>query len=347
MSYKIAVVGATGNVGRTILEILAQRNFPVRDVVALASRNSVGKEVSFGEEKILTVAALDTYDFSDTDIALFSPGSAISEIHAPRAAAQGCVVIDNTSFFRMDPEIPLVVPEVNAAALKGYAKRNIIANPNCSTIQMVVALKPLHEANPIKRIVVSTYQSVSGAGKDAMDELYEQTKGLFVQLPKEPRKFSKRIAFNVIPHIDSFLENGMTKEEFKMVEETKKILGATIKVSATCVRVPVFVGHSESVNIEFTNPITVENVYDLLEDAEGVSVIDRREAGGYMTPVEAVGEDAVYVSRVRKDDTVANGINLWVVSDNLRKGAALNAVQIAEALVEQYGLLPRREKISA
>ncbi|MES2985091.1 MAG: aspartate-semialdehyde dehydrogenase [Pseudomonadota bacterium] len=343
MSYKIAVVGATGNVGREILATLAQRNFPVGEVVALASRNSAGKQVSFGENKILDVQVLDDYDFRGTDIALFSPGSAVSKIHAPRAAAAGCVVIDNTSHFRMDPNVPLVVPEVNAHALKNFRESNIIANPNCSTIQMVVALKPLHAVNPIKRVVVSTYQSVSGAGKDAMDELYEQTKGLFVHSTIEPKKFSKRIAFNVIPQIDVFMENGMTKEEWKMVEETKKILDASIKVSATCVRVPVFVGHSESVNIEFTNPMTIEQVYDLLEDAEGVLVIDRREAGGYITPVEAVGEDAVYVSRVRKDETLENGINMWVVSDNLRKGAALNAVQIAEALIEQFGLLPAGE----
>jgi aspartate-semialdehyde dehydrogenase len=343
MGYKIAVVGATGNVGREILEILAQRNFPVREVVALASRNSQGKQVSFGEEKVLDVQVLDDYDFTGTDIALFSPGSAVSKIHAPRAAAQGCVVIDNTSYFRMEADIPLVVPEVNAHALKDFRKRNIIANPNCSTIQMVVALAPLHAANPIKRVVVSTYQSVSGAGKDAMDELYDQTKGLFVHTHKEPKKFSKRIAFNVIPHIDSFMENGMTKEEWKMVEETKKILDPNIKVSATCVRVPVFVGHSESVNIEFTNPITVNQVYDLLEDAEGVSVMDRREAGGYMTPVEAVGEDSTYVSRVRVDETLPNGINMWVVADNLRKGAALNAVQIAETLIAQFNLKPAME----
>ncbi len=343
MSYKIAVVGATGNVGREILEILDQRNFPAREVVALASRNSAGKEVSFGDTKTLTVQALDDYDFTGTDIALFSPGSAVSKIHAPRAAAAGCVVIDNTSHFRMEKDIPLVVPEVNAEALKNYRDRNIIANPNCSTIQMVVALKPLHAANPIKRVVVSTYQSVSGAGKDAMDELYEQTKGLFVHDHKEPKKFSKRIAFNVIPHIDSFMEDGKTKEEWKMVEETKKILDPNIKVSATCVRVPVFVGHSESVNIEFTNPITVEEVYDLLEDAPGVVVVDRREAGGYATPVECVGEDGTYISRVRRDDTIENGINMWVVSDNLRKGAALNAVQIAETLIEQFALKPSME----
>lgn len=343
MSYKIAVVGATGNVGREILEILDQRNFPVREVVALASRNSAGKEVSFGDDKTLTVQALDDYDFTGTDIALFSPGSAVSKIHAPRAAAAGCVVIDNTSHFRMEKDIPLVVPEVNPEALKDFRKTNIIANPNCSTIQMVVALKPLHAMNPIKRVVVSTYQSVSGAGKDAMDELYNQTKGLFMHDQPEPKKFTKRIAFNVIPHIDSFMENGMTKEEWKMVEETKKILDPNIKVSATCVRVPVFVGHSESINIEFTNPMTEEQVFDLLEEAEGVMVVDRREDGGYATPVEYVGEDGVFVSRVRKDPTIENGINMWVVSDNLRKGAALNAVQIAETLIEQFGLTPAAE----
>jgi aspartate-semialdehyde dehydrogenase len=343
MSYKIAVVGATGNVGRAMLEILSQRNFPVREVVALASRNSAGKQVSFGEEKILEVQVLDDYDFTGTDIALFSPGSAVSKIHAPRAAAQGCVVIDNTSYFRMQADIPLVVPEVNASALKDFRKTNIIANPNCSTIQMVVALAPLHAANPIKRVVVSTYQSVSGGGKDAMDELYNQTKGIFMHDHIAPKKFTKRIAFNVIPHIDSFMENGMTKEEWKMVEETKKILDHGIKVSATCVRVPVFIGHSESVNIEFTNPMSVEQVYDLLEDAEGVSVMDRREDGGYITPVETVGEDSTYVSRVRVDPTIANGINMWVAADNLRKGAALNAVQIAETLISQFGLLPAKE----
>ncbi len=343
MSYKVAVVGATGNVGREILEILSHRKFPVSQVVALASRNSQGKQVSFGDTQVLDVQVLDDYDFTGTDIALFSPGSNVSSQYAPRAAAAGCVVIDNTSFFRMDPEIPLVVPEVNGYALKDFRKRNIIANPNCSTIQMVVALKPLHDVNPIKRVVVSTYQSVSGAGKDGMDELYEQTKALYVHDSKEPKKFTKRIAFNVIPHIDAFMENGMTKEEWKMVEETKKILDPSIKVSATCVRVPVFVGHSESVNIEFTNPITPNEIFDLYEDFIGVSVIDRRENGGYSTPIEVVGEDNVYVSRVRADDTVENGINMWVVADNLRKGAALNAVQIAEMLVNEYGLEPQGE----
>ena len=347
MSYKIAVVGATGNVGREILAILDDRKFPVREVVALASRTSAGKVISFGETQTLTVQALDTYDFSDTDIALFSPGSNISKVHAPRAAAQGCVVIDNTSYFRMEQDIPLVVPEVNADALKDYAKRNIIANPNCSTIQMVVALSPLHKINPIKRVVVSTYQSVSGAGKEAMDELYNQTKGLYMNNSDQPQKFTKRIAFNVIPHIDSFTENGMTKEEVKMVEETKKILDPNIKVTATCVRVPVFVGHSESLNIEFTNPITVEEIYDALENAPGVLVMDRREDGGYATPIEVVGEDSTFVSRVRVDPTIENGINMWVVADNLRKGAALNAVQIAETLVEQFGLLPKKQKAVA
>jgi len=335
MSYKIAVVGATGNVGREILEILAERNFPASEVVALASRNSQGKQVSFGDDKVLEVQVLDDYDFSDTDIALFSPGSNVSKVHAPRAAEQGCVVIDNTSYFRMDPEIPLVVPEVNAEALRDYGRRNIIANPNCSTAQMVVALKPLHDAAKIKRVVVSTYQSVSGAGKEGMDELYDQTKSLYVNQHDEPSKFTKRIAFNLIPHIDVFMEDGSTKEEWKMVQETKKIMEADIAVTATCVRVPVFVGHSESVNIEFENPITVDEVYEILEEAEGIVVADRRENGGYMTPAEAAGEDAVFISRVRLDTTVKNGINMWVVSDNLRKGAALNAVQIAEKLLEQ------------
>ncbi len=338
MSYKLAVVGATGNVGREILSILAERKFPAHEVVALASRNSVGKQVSFGEEQILTVEALEDYDFSDTDIAQFSPGSAVSKIHAPRAAKQGCVVIDNTSYFRMDADIPLVVPEVNAHALKDFSKRNIIANPNCSTIQMVVALKPLHDVNPIKRIVVSTYQSVSGAGKDAMDELYNQTKALYVHEHKEPKKFTKRIAFNIIPHIDVFMEDGSTKEEWKMREETKKIMGADIPVSATCVRVPVFVSHSESINIEFTNPITPEEIFDIYEEADGIMVVDRHDDGGYTTPAEATGEDAVFVSRIRPDSSVANGINMWVVSDNLRKGAALNAVQIAETLIAQFAL---------
>ena len=322
MSYKVAVVGATGNVGREILEILAEREFPAREVVALASRRSVGKQVSYGDTEVLEVQALEDYDFSDTDIALFSPGSSVSKEHAPRAAAQGCVVIDNTSYFRMDPEIPLVVPEVNADALKEYNTRNIIANPNCSTIQMVVALKPLHDANPIKRVVVSTYQSVSGAGKDAMDELYEQTKALYVNENKEPEKFTKRISFNVIPHIDVFM-------------------GADIPVTATCVRVPVFVGHAESVNVEFENPITADEAMDIFDEADGVVLMDRREDGGYITPAEATGEDGVFVSRIREDNSKPNCLNMWVVSDNVRKGAALNSVQIAETLIEEFSLIAK------
>ncbi|MEI6729790.1 MAG: aspartate-semialdehyde dehydrogenase [Pseudomonadota bacterium] len=341
MSYKVAVVGATGNVGREILQILAERNFPVREVVALASKNSFGKEVSFGDTKILKSQILDEYDFSDTDIALFSPGSEVSKIYAPKAAAQGCVVIDNTSYFRMDPDIPLVVPEVNAYALKNFRLRNIIANPNCSTIQMVVVLKPLHEVATIKRVVVSTYQSVSGAGKDAMDELYSQTKALFLHDDAHPQKFTKRIAFNLIPQIDSFLEDGSTKEERKMVDETKKILDPAIEVSATCVRVPVFVSHSESINIEFERHLSAAEAREILEEAPGVVVMDRRENGGYTTPVEATGEDSVFVSRIRLDKTIENGLNLWCVGDNLRKGAALNAVQIAEELITNYDLQPK------
>jgi len=342
MSYKVAVVGATGNVGREILRILDERDFPAREVVALASRNSEGKEVSFGDRKILKSQVLDDYDFKGTDIALFSPGSAVSKIHAPRAAAAGCVVIDNTSQFRMDKDIPLIVPEVNPEALAGFRKRNIIANPNCSTMQMVVALKPLHDAAGITRVVVSTYQSVSGAGKDAMDELYDQTKALYVHDHKEPKKFTKRIAFNVIPHIDVFMDDGSTKEEWKMVQETKKILDPNIEVSATCVRVPVFVGHSESVNIEFEDPITAEEAREILEESPGVVVVDTRANGGYSTPVESAGEDAVFVSRIREDHSRPNCLNMWIVSDNLRKGAALNAVQIAEELIRQGLLKPAK-----
>jgi aspartate-semialdehyde dehydrogenase len=338
MKFKVAVVGATGNVGREILDILHERQFPVSEVVALASRNSIGKEVSFGDVDILKVQALEDYDFTGTDIALFSPGASVSKVHAPRAADAGCVVIDNTSFFRMDPEIPLVVPEVNPEALAGFNRRNIIANPNCSTIQMVVALKPLHDAARIKRVVVSTYQSVSGAGKDAMDELYDQTKALYVHEHKQPEKFTKRIAFNVIPHIDVFMEDGSTKEEWKMVQETRKILDPEIAVSATCVRVPVFIGHSESVNVEFETPLSVAEAREILEESPGIVVIDNHENGGYATPVECVGEDAVFVSRLRQDPTVNFGLNFWLVSDNLRKGAALNAVQIAESLIQDYGL---------
>ena len=338
--FKIAVVGATGNVGREILRILAERNFPASEVVALASARSVGKEISYGDTKILKVQDLATYDFRGTDIGLFSPGGKISAEFAPKAAAAGCVVIDNTSHFRMDPDVPLVVPEVNAHAISEYTKKFIIANPNCSTIQMVVALKPLHDAARIKRVVVSTYQSVSGAGKEAMDELYDQTKSLFMNDSKKPEKFPKRIAFNLIPQIDSFVEDGYTKEEHKMINETKKIMGSDIAVTATCVRVPVFVGHSECVNIEFEDPIGTDEVYEILSSAKGVSVYDKLEAGGYITPLECVGENDVFVSRIRKDNTVKNGINLWVVADNLRKGAALNAVQIAEELIENYSLVP-------
>jgi aspartate-semialdehyde dehydrogenase len=342
MSYKVAVVGATGNVGREMLEILHERRFPVSEVVALASKASIGKEVSFGDTEILKVQALDDYDFSDTDICLSSAGSSISKIFAPKAAAAGCVVIDNTSQFRMEPDIPLVVPEVNANALADFRKSNIIANPNCSTIQMVVALKPLHDAAKIKRVVIATYQSVSGAGKDAMDELYEQTKALYVNAHKEPSIFPKRISFNVIPQIDVFMDDGATKEEWKMVNETKKILDSNIAVTATCVRVPVFVGHAEAINIEFENPITPDQVREILSEAEGVIVVDEHRPGGYQTPAEATGEDAVFVSRIRADHSVKNGISLWVVSDNLRKGAALNAVQIAEELVRNHGLAPKK-----
>jgi aspartate-semialdehyde dehydrogenase len=335
---KIAVVGATGNVGREILNILDERNFPVVDIVAIASGNSAGKEVSFGESRILKVQNLADYDFTGTDIALFSPGAQVSKEHAPRAAKSGCMVIDNTSHFRMDEDVPLIVPEVNASALKDAAKRNIIANPNCSTIQMVMALKPLHDKFGIKRVVVSTYQSVSGAGKSAMDELYDQTKAMFLNDPQDAKNFTKRIAFNIIPHIDEFMKSGDTKEEWKMIVETQKILGDDIKISATCVRVPVFVGHGESVNIAFEKPVNLETIYETLEETQGLVVADRREDGGYITPAEIAGEDAVFISRVRIDPSLDNGMNMWIVSDNLRKGAALNAVQIAETLLEQ-GLL--------
>lgn len=344
MSYKIAIAGATGNVGRELLSILAERQFPASEVVALASRSSIGKEVSYGDQKILKVKALEDYDFSDTDIALFSPGGKVSAEFAPKAAAAGCVVIDNTSHFRMQPDIPLVVPEVNAHALRDYAARNIIANPNCSTIQMVHAIAPLHEAFEIQRIVVSTYQSVSGAGKSAMDELYDQTKALYVHDHQEPENFTKRIAFNVIPHIDVFMEDGSTKEEWKMVQETKKIMGAEIPVSATCVRVPVFVGHAESVNLQFAKPFDLEEVYEILEEADGITVLDRREDGGYITPAECAGEDATFVSRIRRDASIENGLNLWVVADNVRKGAALNSIQIAEELITTFKLQPKAKQ---
>ncbi len=336
MGYRIAVVGGTGNVGREMLTTLAEHDFPADEVVALASSRSLGKDVSYGDDKILKVRNLEHFDFKGFDIALFSPGGKVSAVYAPKAAAAGCIVIDNTSHFRMDPDVPLVVPEVNPDAIAGYTKRNIIANPNCSTIQMVVALKPLHDLARVKRVVVATYQSVSGAGRDAMDELFNQTRAIFVNDPIDRQKFTKQIAFNVIPHIDVFVEGGETREEWKMAVETRKILGPDIQVSATCVRVPVFVGHGEAINVEFERPLGETQARAALKKAPGVIVLDRRADEGYVTPVEAAGEDAVYVSRIRKDPTVANGLSLWVVSDNLRKGAALNAVQIAEHLIERH-----------
>jgi len=336
MGYKVAVIGATGNVGREILTTLAERKFPADEVIALASENSVGKEVSFGEDDILKVHDLGKFDFKGVDIALSSPGAKVSAVHSPRAAAAGCVVIDNTSHFRMDPDVPLVVPEVNPQAIADYKKRNIIANPNCSTIQMVVALKPLHDRFRIRRVVVSTYQSVSGAGKEGMDELFGQTRAIYVNDPVEKSKFTKQIAFNVIPHIDVFMDDGYTKEEWKMNVETRKILDPKIKVTATCVRVPVFIGHSESINIECEEPVTAEEAREILRAAPGVTVIDQRENEGYITPAEVAGDDPVFVSRIREDYTVDNGLSFWCVSDNLRKGAALNAVQIAEALIRDH-----------
>ena len=336
MGYKVAVVGATGNVGHELLNILAEREFPVDEVVALASHRSIGKEVSFGEKDVLKVQDLEGFDFKGFDIALFSPGGSVSAVHAPRAAKAGCVVIDNTSHFRMDPDVPLIVPEVSADAISGFNKKNIIANPNCSTIQMVVALKPLHDAAGIKRIVVSTYQAVSGAGNEAMDELFTQTKGIFVNQAPEPTKFSKQIAFNVIPQIGDFMEDGSTEEEWKMMVETKKILDPKIKTSVTCVRVPVFVGHSEAINVELERELDAAQAREILRTAPGVFLYDNPEEDGYITPVEAAGEYATYVSRVRDDASIDNGLNLWVVSDNLRKGAALNTVQIAEVLINRY-----------
>jgi aspartate-semialdehyde dehydrogenase len=334
MGYKVAVAGATGNVGREMLAILAERNFPADEVVALASRKSVGTECSFGD-KTLKAKALDHYDFSDTDICLMSAGGSVSKEWSPKIGAAGCVVIDNSSAWRMDPDVPLIVPEVNADAVAGFTKKNIIANPNCSTAQLVVALKPLHDKATIRRVVVSTYQSVSGAGKEAMDELFSQTKSVFTLDEMESKKFPKRIAFNCIPHIDVFMDDGYTKEEWKMVVETKKILDPKIRLTATCVRVPVFVGHSEAVDIEFENPISADEARDILRSAPGCLVIDKREPGGYVTPYECVGEDATYISRIREDATIDNGLQMWVVSDNLRKGAALNAVQIAECLINR------------
>lgn len=335
MGYDIAVVGATGAVGQEMLTILDERQFPCETVHAVASARSRGKEVALGD-RTLKVAALDDFDFAGVDIALFSAGGGVAREHAPRAAAAGAVVIDNSSAFRMEPDVPLVVPEVNAAALAGYAKRNIVANPNCSTAQLVVALKPLHDAARIKRAVVATYQSVSGAGGAAMDELFRQTRAVYVNDPIESEAFTKQIAFNVIPHCDVFMDDGATREEWKMAVESRKIMAADIKLVATCVRVPVFVGHSEAVHLELAKPLSAEAARELLRTSPGLLVVDRREDGGYITPVEAVGEYTTYVSRIRKDATVKNGLALWVVSDNLRKGAALNAVQIAELLIDRH-----------
>ena len=343
MGYKIAVVGATGNVGREMLNILAERQFPADEVHALASRKSIGVEVSYGD-KTLKCKDLETFDFSKMDFCVMSAGSSVSKEWSPKIGAMGCIVIDNSSCWRYDPDCPLIVPEVNAHVLNAYManpnRKNIIANPNCSTAQMVVALKPLHDAAVIKRVVVSTYQSVSGAGKEGLDELWNQTKGIFVTDAPEPKKFTKQIAFNVIPHIDVFLDSGDTKEEWKMSAETKKILDPKIKVTATCVRVPVFVGHSEALNIEFEKPITADEARELLREAPGCMVIDKRENGGYVTPVECVGDFATFISRIREDQTIDNGLNMWVVSDNLRKGAALNAVQIAESIINR-GLMKK------
>jgi aspartate-semialdehyde dehydrogenase len=341
MGFKIAVVGATGNVGREMLSILAERAFPADEVVALASRRSQGSEVSYGDRTLKT-KTLDTYDFSDVDLCLMSAGGEVSKEWSPKIAAQGAVVIDNSSAWRYDQDVPLVVPEVNAEALRDI-KKGIVANPNCSTAQLVVALKPLHDRATIRRVVVATYQSVSGAGKDGMDELDRQTKALYSLQDVQEKKFPKRIAFNLIPHIDVFMEDGYTKEEWKMMAETKKILDPKIKLTATCVRVPVFISHSEAVNVEFENPITADEARDILRAAPGIMVVDKREPGGYITPHEAAGEDATYISRIREDITVENGLSFWCVSDNLRKGAALNAVQIAEAMANRGLLKPKKQ----
>ncbi len=335
MGYKVAVVGATGNVGREMLNILEERQFPADEVVALASERSAGKEAAYGDKR-LKVQALDAFDFNGTDIALFSAGSGVAGEWAPRIAETGCVVIDNSSKFRMDPDVPLVVPEVNAAAVERFSRRNIIANPNCSTAQLVVALKPLHDEATIRRVVVATYQSVSGAGKEAMDELFSQTRAIYVNDPIEPVQFTKQIAFNVIPHIDTFMNDGSTREEWKMDVETRKILDPDVEVTVTCVRVPVFVGHAEAVNLEFEKPISAERAAKILREAPGLLVIDKHEDGGYVTPLDCVGDFATFVSRIRVDPTIEHGLNLWVVSDNLRKGAALNAVQIAEILINRH-----------
>src|SRR5271165_884271 len=336
MGFKVAVVGATGNVGREMLTTLAEREFPADDVVALASSRSIGREVSFGEDDVLKVEVLDTFDFRGTDIVLSSPGSKVSREFAPRATKAGAVVIDNTSRFRLEPDVPLVVPEVNPQAIAQYSKRGIIANPNCSTIQMVMALKPLHDLARIKRVVVATYQSTSGAGRAAMDELFNQTRAIYVNDPVKPEQFTKQIAFNAIPHIDIFMDDGSTKEEWKMAVETRKILDPDIAVTATCVRVPIFIGHGEAVNVEFERALSEDMARAALRRAPGISVVDHRADEGYVTPAEAAGEDEVYVSRIRRDPTVPYGLSFWVVADNLRKGAALNAVQIAEILARDY-----------
>ena len=337
MGYRVVVAGATGNVGREMINILAEREFPIDEIAVVASSRSQGDQIEFGETgKMLTIKNIEHFDPTGWDMALFAIGSDATKVYAPKFAAAGCVVIDNSSLYRMDPDVPLIVPEVNPDAIDGYKAKNIIANPNCSTAQMVVALKPLHDKATIKRVVVATYQSVSGAGKAGMDELFEQSRNIFVGDPAEPKKFTKQIAFNVIPHIDSFLDDGSTKEEWKMVAETKKILDPKVKVTATCVRVPVFVGHSEALNIEFEDEISAQEAQDILREAPGVMLIDKREDGGYVTPIECVGDGATYVSRVREDPTVENGLTIWCVSDNLRKGAALNAVQIAELLGRRH-----------
>ncbi|MBL4619428.1 MAG: aspartate-semialdehyde dehydrogenase [Marinicaulis sp.] len=334
MEINVAIVGATGTVGQEILTIMEERLFPVKDVFALASRQSIGREVSYGD-KTLKCRDLEKFDFSTVDIALFAAGSTVAKEWAPKAAAAGAIVIDNSSHFRMDPDVPLIVPEVNADAISSARKKNIVANPNCSTAQLVVALKPLHDAATIKRVVVSTYQSTSGAGREAMDELFNQTKGIFVNDAATPDQFTKQIAFNVIPHIDAFMEDGFTKEEWKMMAETKKILDPKIKLTATCVRVPTFVGHAEAVNVEFENPISDDEAREILRAAPGILIVDKREDGGYVTPVECVGDFATFISRIRVDPTIDNGLAFWCVSDNLRKGAALNAVQIAEILINK------------
>ncbi|HWD14947.1 aspartate-semialdehyde dehydrogenase [Pseudochrobactrum sp. sp1633] len=340
MGFKVAIVGATGNVGREMLNILEERGFPASEVVALASRRSLNTEVSYGD-KTLKTKVLDTYDFSDVDICLMSAGGTVSKEWSPKIGAQGCVVIDNSSAWRYDADVPLIVPEVNPEAIDGFRKRNIIANPNCSTAQLVVALKPLHDAATIKRIVVATYQSVSGAGKEGMDELFQQSRAVFVADPVSAQKFTKRIAFNVIPHIDDFMEDGSTKEEWKVMAETKKMLDPKIKVSCTAVRVPVFIGHSEAVNIEFDKPISAEEAREILREAPGCQVVDKHEDGGYITPYESAGEDATFISRIREDITLENGLSMWIVADNLRKGAALNTIQIAELLLARGLIKPK------